>query len=93
MASIKVTRLDARDARTTLESAELRPHVLCQSSFDKLRMNGDRVQNVEIISGQLLKNQGEGGGHCVFDHHILPRLNSLRSEEYSASCVSDALLR
>ncbi len=34
-----------------VEGRELRPHVLCQSPFDKLRMNGDRVQNVEIISG------------------------------------------
>lgn len=32
----------------------------------------------------VLKNQGEGGGHCVFDHHILPRLGSLSPEEYPA---------
>ncbi len=36
-----------------VEGRELRPHVLCQSPFDKLRMNGVRVQNVEIISGQF----------------------------------------
>ncbi|USE39801.1 glutathione synthetase [Endozoicomonas sp. SCSIO W0465] len=32
----------------------------------------------------VLKNQGEGGGHCVFGHGILPRLNSLQPEAYSA---------
>ncbi len=36
-----------------VEGREPRPHVLCLSPFDKLRMNGDRVQNVEIISGQF----------------------------------------
>ncbi|WP_422459381.1 MULTISPECIES: glutathione synthase [unclassified Endozoicomonas] len=46
-------------------------------------------QSAHWFAGQnpndwVLKNQGEGGGHCVFDHHILPRLSSLRSEEYSA---------
>ncbi|WP_067515046.1 glutathione synthase [Endozoicomonas ascidiicola] len=32
----------------------------------------------------VLKNQGEGGGHCVFDDDILPRLKSLKPEEFSA---------
>ncbi|WP_422469046.1 hypothetical protein, partial [Endozoicomonas sp. ALC013] len=44
-----------------VEGRELRPHVLCQSPFDAstssaLRMNGDRAQNVEIISGQFLSS-------------------------------------
>ena len=32
----------------------------------------------------VLKNQGEGGGHCVFGQDILPRLKSLTVKEYSA---------
>lgn len=32
----------------------------------------------------VLKNQGEGGGHCVFGHDILPRLEQLQEQEYSA---------
>ena len=32
----------------------------------------------------VLKNQGEGGGHCVFDADILPRLQSLKPAEFSA---------
>ena len=32
----------------------------------------------------VLKNQGEGGGHCVFDDDILPRLNALTEEDYQA---------
>ncbi|MTI15196.1 glutathione synthase [Sansalvadorimonas verongulae] len=32
----------------------------------------------------VLKNQGEGGGHCVFGNDILPKLKSLTVAEYSA---------
>lgn len=32
----------------------------------------------------VLKNQGEGGGHCFFDHDILRRLNTLPEAEYGA---------
>ncbi|GAA4649349.1 glutathione synthase [Kistimonas scapharcae] len=32
----------------------------------------------------VLKNQGEGGGHCVFNDAILPKLKSLKAEDYSA---------
>lgn len=30
----------------------------------------------------VLKNQGEGGGHCIFDEKILPTLQSLKPEEF-----------
>ncbi|WP_394147261.1 glutathione synthase [Shewanella atlantica] len=30
----------------------------------------------------VLKNQGEGGGHCIFAEKILPKLRSLKPEEY-----------
>jgi len=39
----------------------------------------------------VLKNQGEGGGHCIFDHDILPKLLQLRSEEYSAWALMQRL--
>ena len=32
----------------------------------------------------VLKNQGEGGGHCIFGDDILPKLKSLSSEDYQA---------
>ena len=32
----------------------------------------------------VLKNQGEGGGHCVFGNDILPKLKALKVEEFSA---------
>jgi len=32
----------------------------------------------------VLKNQGEGGGHCVFAEDILPTLQRLKEEEYPA---------
>lgn len=32
----------------------------------------------------VLKNQGEGGGHCIFDDNILPKLLSLKPDEYQA---------
>ena len=32
----------------------------------------------------VLKNQGEGGGHCFFDQDILHRLSTLQESEYGA---------
>ncbi|MBY6185668.1 glutathione synthase [Marinobacter hydrocarbonoclasticus] len=32
----------------------------------------------------VLKNQGEGGGHCLFGPAILPRLQQMATEEYDA---------
>ena len=32
----------------------------------------------------VLKNQGEGGGHCLFDEDIIRRLETLTEEEYPA---------
>ena len=39
----------------------------------------------------VLKNQGEGGGHCIFDNGILPKLQQLPSEEYSAWALMQRL--
>jgi glutathione synthase len=35
-------------------------------------------------SDWVLKNQGEGGGHCLFDRDILKRLESLTEADYGA---------
>ncbi len=32
----------------------------------------------------VLKNQGEGGGHCIFDKDIVPKLRNLQPHEYQA---------
>ncbi len=32
----------------------------------------------------MLKNQGEGGGHCLFDQDILHRLDTLGESDYAA---------
>jgi glutathione synthase len=39
----------------------------------------------------VLKNQGEGGGHCIFDKEIMPRLQQLSSEEYPAWALMQRL--
>jgi glutathione synthase len=36
------------------------------------------------LSHWVLKNQGEGGGHCLFDHDILHRLDSLAEGDFGA---------
>jgi glutathione synthetase len=34
------------------------------------------------VENWVLKNQGEGGGHCLFDRDIVPRLEAMRTEDY-----------
>jgi len=48
-----------------------------ENTVDQLREEGNTADWV-------LKNQGEGGGHCLFDRDILHRLGTLRNEEYNA---------
>ena len=36
------------------------------------------------VSNWVLKNQGEGGGHCLFDEQILERLQLLPEHDYAA---------
>lgn len=38
----------------------------------------------QIPHDWVLKNQGEGGGHCVFDEDILPKLQSLNPDDWEA---------
>ena len=46
--------------------------------------SADRLLNERALGEWVLKNQGEGGGHCLFDRDILNRLNSMTANEYSA---------
>jgi glutathione synthetase len=47
------------------------------STAGQLRTQGD-------TDNWVLKNQGEGGGHCLFGNDILARLDTLTSDHYSA---------
>lgn len=44
---------------------------------DCLRGDGD-------VADWVLKNQGEGGGHCLFDQQILDNLSLLSGDDYAA---------
>jgi glutathione synthetase len=44
----------------------------------------DALQRENDCANWVLKNQGEGGGHCFFDHDISHRLNTLQESEYGA---------
>lgn len=39
----------------------------------------------------VLKNQGEGGGHCIFGHDISDKLNQLTPKEYDAWVIMQRL--
>ncbi|WP_444944085.1 hypothetical protein ACJJIK_02375 [Microbulbifer sp. ZKSA006] len=39
----------------------------------------------------VLKNQGEGGGHCIFDRDIMPKLKQLSIGEYPAWALMQRL--
>jgi glutathione synthase len=41
------------------------------------RQSADRLRQEGSTAEWVLKNQGEGGGHCLFDDDILARLDSL----------------
>ena len=44
----------------------------------------DRLRDVGDAAEWVLKNQGEGGGHCLFDQDILHRLDAMQDHEYKA---------
>ncbi|MFK0571815.1 glutathione synthase [Endozoicomonas sp.] len=66
---------------TLEEASRIKPFLGEMRPVDDQSANWFAQQNPK---DWVLKNQGEGGGHCVFDHDILPRLKSLKPEEYSA---------
>jgi glutathione synthetase len=61
---------------------------LLQAVFAPMRAvdaNTAKLLREEASTAQwVLKNQGEGGGHCLFDADILHRLDSLKPGQYSA---------
>ncbi|MGI9276701.1 MAG: glutathione synthase [Endozoicomonas sp.] len=67
-----LTRKEAEQAKLVL--GEMRP--VDESSLEWFKQENAR--------DWVLKNQGEGGGHCIFDEDILPKLSSLRPEENQA---------
>jgi glutathione synthetase len=61
---------------------------LLESIFAPMRMidgnTADQLRDEGNTADWVLKNQGEGGGHCLFDRDILHRLGTLMKEEYNA---------
>ncbi|UPR36291.1 glutathione synthase [Vibrio cyclitrophicus] len=74
----------------TLEEAELVKSVLAD-------MKPITSESIEWFNTQadkqewVLKNQGEGGGHCVFGDDISEQLSQLKSEEYDAWALMQRL--
>ncbi|MFL9780257.1 glutathione synthase [Vibrio cyclitrophicus] len=74
----------------TLEEAELVKSVLAD-------MKPITSESIEWFNTQadkqewVLKNQGEGGGHCVFGDEISEQLSQLKSEEYDAWALMQRL--
>ncbi|WP_454440664.1 glutathione synthase [Vibrio bathopelagicus] len=74
----------------TLEDAELVKSVLA----DMKPINTNTIEwfNSDAIKQEwVLKNQGEGGGHCVFGDDISEQLNQLKPEEYDAWALMQRL--
>jgi glutathione synthetase len=46
--------------------------------------SADRLRDENAIGDWVLKNQGEGGGHCLFDRDILARLDKMTANEYAS---------
>ncbi|NND68499.1 MAG: glutathione synthase [Halioglobus sp.] len=67
---------DADDA-ATLASVFSPMHRIDSGTATRLRDTGD-------TGNWVLKNQGEGGGHCLFDDDILNTLEMLREEDFDA---------
>ncbi len=48
-------------------------------------VNADSAKQLQADAANwVLKNQGEGGGHCLFDRDIVRRLEAMNPDEYSA---------
>ncbi len=77
MEAVELTRFGL-----TLEEAQrVKTYLGAMVPVDEDRIAWFRTQD---CTDWVLKNQGEGGGHCVFNEDILPRLEQLQPEEYSA---------
>ncbi len=67
----------SRDEGDTLQAILAPMRSVNVDSATRLRDEGN-------VSEWVLKNQGEGGGHCLFDQDILHRLDTLGESDYSA---------
>jgi len=67
---------DAKE-RLLLRNIFAQMQAIDENTANQLREEGNTADWV-------LKNQGEGGGHCLFDRDILHRLDTLSNEQYSA---------
>jgi glutathione synthase len=58
------------------------------SVFAQMRVvdagSGERLREEASTADWVLKNQGEGGGHCLFDRDMLHRLDTLTHNDYGA---------
>ncbi|MCC4781677.1 glutathione synthase, partial [Vibrio lentus] len=74
----------------TLEEAELVKSVLA----DMKPITSESIEWFNIQADKqkwVLKNQGEGGGHCVFGDDISEQLSQLKPEEYDAWALMQRL--
>ena len=44
----------------------------------------DQFRDAASSTNWVLKNQGEGGGHCLFDRDILPQLDAMTPDDFEA---------
>jgi glutathione synthase len=74
----------------TLDEAQLVKSVLA----DMKPVNEGSIQWFNLAANKqdwVLKNQGEGGGHCIFGHDISDKLNQMRPDEYDAWALMQRL--
>jgi glutathione synthase len=75
------------DAR---EGALLRNALVTMRSIDE--QTATQLRQEGSAAAWVLKNQGEGGGHCLFDRDILARLDTLEPNQFAAWTLMQRLL-
>jgi glutathione synthase len=53
--------------------------------------SADRLRDENAVGNWVLKNQGEGGGHCLFDRDITARLGRMSANEHPAWVLMERL--
>lgn len=74
---------------TATQSAELASVIAPMQAVDA--HSATWLRDESSSAEWVLKNQGEGGGHCLFDRDILKRLDSLSGEDYGAWALMQRL--
>lgn len=72
------------------EQAQLRAVLVPMRPIDARTASQLRAEG--SAAAWVLKNQGEGGGHCLFDDDILTRLDSLDPKQFSAWTLMQRML-